>query len=662
MRFTWDELNDPANPFGPNVFGHKIIEDPGLRWETSMPDITSLREGSAVDPAFASILSADAARDVGDSDASIMQYIARNAIDDCVRGTRQLIGEMVQTTGVGSNVFPAVQKIFTGSVVDIRGGFDAINGVLDSKTFDMGMNMIGAIPVIGWIIKIGVNIGKAVAGIAKIMEEQEYSQALLEIQKRLTIPLDNLQPDKGRDEIQTRIFFERISKEKNRYNPQGVIVPAYSAEKFYAEGVYEDSGQSPTDLGKSAEGAAGWVVHGEPTGGIGYIPGTAEVSRSLFFPAGIDSLKGNKYACRQQSMRDLGTLYPSTTNIVTSWWSQVLKPGPAMFSVDPRAAVGEWENYIEGLFGLCKDIGKDGWTCVPTAIPFTNEFVCTKPYSRGTDLEDRHKRGFGGCKAGRWGSANLGDIYTIPDDFGSRNHFGFYLQLVNRFFNSKATLDDIWYGRIPLIGSKKKYLQKPESEAKWWTPDSWDYSKSIPVKALQNLYDRQVATLDSLECMYVNGEDEEGRRLFGAFNNSSLRNHWRASVTAILNSNDWRRVVYADVPEGPAKAALREVAHNNNVKPEDLNPPCPPGSPLQCSMQNGLYLQARSVLGDPSLPQPAPLEGMSLFSTDQEKDLGITLGTMQATGASKGKKGGGEGILLLGAAAAALMIMKGRGK
>lgn len=126
--------------------------------------------------------------------------------------------------------------------------------------------------------------------------------------------------------------------------------------------------------------------------------------------------------------------------------------------------------------------------------------------------------------------------------------------------------------------------------------NSKNMNESIPSQALSTLKARQYAVIDSINCMYVNDLTIGSLPRFSAiYNDKILGNKWEENVTAVLNSKDeWRKVVFWDVPQGPVREKLREVALKNKINPEKPGPIDPP--------QMGLKIP--SILPDPKVPPP----------------------------------------------------------
>lgn len=647
MIIPLDLIDDPNYAYGYNVFRGKISEDPEDRWESLMPDITSLSATSQVDPALAENLQGGAEEDESISDKwtpqrRISQYIAQLAVKDWVYGTRQTLGAVAQTTGIIGADLLAVSTICRADVPGVVKAFDVTDAVIGSKAFNMAINAIGVIPVVGWIIKAAYEISKTVTDVILAVQKSNTAAARRELAKSLTIPLGSMEFSPDANDALARQFFARVKGDR----ADDLIRPAYgfsgSEGAFVADGVYEDGMPSS---GPGYGMAAGTIVHGSSDGGggFGYVPGSSSMTRSIFFPTGLNSGGG----CSVRAARDMASLYPTAQSLCTGWWSQVNTPGPSMFSVQPRASKGHWENYIEKMFALAEDLMK-GWSCAPTGKPFTNKFKCLKD-------EPSIWKEMGGC--GETGQMTSGDWMTIPSEFGRTAHPSFYGYLCRLYFGIKDPFDMDKGGlnQLPIVAN---FTYKNDSGHDYYRANALDLSESVPVSALETLYNNQKATLKSIKCMYVSGEDDNhgNRDRFPAFNDHTLRTLWRDSVTDIFASGSWKRVSYQDMPEGEAKSQFRQLALSKGIQDvENYNRPCAPGEAYNSGCgYHGAHATLSSgfqIPDNPSLPTAPTMNGAVIQAT-------IAKSLRRPGGSSKKKSSALP--LVLGAGAIALLMMRGR--
>jgi hypothetical protein len=610
-----------------------------------------LQESVLVDPSMAIQLRPEFAdafeMGTGDNQAmlAIQQFIGELAIADWVEGTRQTIGEIAQVAGVLSSGFNQIDTIFDQKTSDVMKGFDIAGMVLDSEVFNMAMNAIGAIPIVGWIVKIVYEIARSIAGFVEAAKNEDAAAARRAFAKGLSIPIGATNFDPKANDLMAMVFFRCIAGYQSN-TPDQLLRPSYRMDMnapnmgFNAYGVKRKDGD---DM------ATGWIVAADEAVGMGFVPGSSSITRSLFFPAGISTAPNTcGIGCGGGAMRDMGTLYPTAQNLCTTWWSQINKPGPAMYTVQPRKWKNEWSNYVEHMYALIETVLM-GWTCAPTGKPFTDRFKCYSPELTCGGGRKKRQEGMGSCD-----HDNRGKELRIPSDFGRSSHTAAYGYLCQLFFGiqdpfkqSKGGLD-----QLPRVGSQS---YSNDLGSKFYRADALNMDKSVPVAALENLYIRQKASLKSLNCMYVNGEDN-GRDQFAAFHDSSLRNQWRQSVTDVFSSGSWRRVVFQDMPDGPAKNDFYQYAKSKGISDvENYNRPCLPGEDPRSSncgppKVSQMLSAGSQIPTDPSLP--APPMNTAVVKAELIRDIG-------GTGSRRGKKSSNL-PLLLGAGAVAFLLLKGR--
>jgi len=654
MIIDWSRINDYDDPFGGKIFRGEVMNNPAQDWRSRLPDIAKLEESAAADPALAAQFGGDfgPAFDLANVNnmAPLEQFIGELAMADWVDGTRQTLGGLARTTGILSSKLGDIDVIFKSDRAEILKAFDVADMVLDSKVFKLAIDAIGAIPVVGWVIRVVYEISKAVASIVIASKDAKDAAARREIARSLSIPMGSMDFDPDVNDATAKAFFKMILDDR----AQDIIRPSYKMPSnaanmgFLAEGVYQEAGD---DM------ASGWIVHGSHgTGGLGYVPGTSSMTRAMFFPAGVAYTPNScGVGAAGGRIRDLATLYPTAQNLATSWWSQANAPGPTMYTVRPLTAKSEWENYIEQMFALVENVLK-GWTAAPSGKKFTNKFKCLYPelVCRGSrKLEYKNKEGMGACNYGR-----RGDTLTIPKDFGRSAHTGFYAYLCQLFFGIQRPFDTKKGGleQLPLIGNQH-YVN--DLGSKFYRASALDISQSSPVSSLDTLYANQRGALKSLQCMYVAG-DAQNRSRFPAFYDANLRQLWEKSVTDVFSSGAWKRVVFQDMPEGEAKDAFYQNAKNNGIDDvENYNRPCAPGEPRSsgCGVQGAhqMISAGSQIPEDPSLPKKPGINGAVV------DDLILIEGISVGGGKKKSKKRSSSNLpLLLAAGAIGYIFLKGR--
>lgn len=576
-------------------FEVKETIDTPSEWKSNIPDVETLLTARLADPAIAQNHGefASEIEGAGSKFDSIMQVIGKIAMGDFVRGQKVSLGCIATSAGWLAKDVTAISRIMRSSQTSVESGFNVVDQVLDSRLFEMALDALGAVPFVGWVIRTIFNVAKTFASIIEQSRKLEDQAAKRSVAERLTIPYGATHFNEQVNEWVTQQFFDHV---KN--SPQALILPAFNPNNSGRFGMFDGTGvcrNAGDDL------ATGWMVYGagRESWGYGYVPGTSNITRSIFFAAGA-AHKANQWYCsvgaHSSSFRDMGSLYTTPSNLCSSLWSQVSRPSPAMFMFDPLAAKSPWETYMESMYGLCMDLVK-GWSCAPSGYMFTDEFEC-----HSSLYVERDRDGMGGCRGTR--PNRRGDRLKIPGDFGITPNRQFYEYLAKLFFGINDLYNNAHGGihRLPLFSGAS--FNNPGSyyedflNKKFFRPDAIDYSKSTPVKALEALYNGQKATLDSRMCMYVNGEDPDR---FPAFRDSNLKSLWQQSVTTVLNTEDWRRVNAVDIPEGPAKQAFRQRALGAGIQDPDkyrYNP--------------NEMLAMPSVLGDPQPPEMPPMTGTDI--------------------------------------------------
>ncbi len=635
MILDWQQMN-AGTPWGIGTFQARAIDSPSSKWDSVVPftDAQQLVEMIKGNPAsVAALMPAVAEFWDGKNSAAntAMKLLGDLTLTNVVSATRGLVGLQVQTVGLLGDLFRSMGKVYVDPEDVALKVLNVTKGIWESDAFQSGLDAIGMIPVVGWIVKAALDVAEIVIDIVRQVRDYKAADAYRRIASRLAVPIGSTQYTTGADTSYTRALFGVLQMGKDTYDPQKMIMPAYEGNNFTAEAVYESSDDVM---------GVGWVVDpGMPTGGIGLVPGTGNISHNLFFSAGLSGTpNSSSRGCAPGAPRDLGSLYPTAQGMANTWWSLIQRPGPGMFQVAPLRVKNDWANYIEGMLAFTRGI-MSGWTCAPTGIAFSNKFDCIKEVY-----------GMGSCKASK-----RGDQLTIPSDFGHNAHNSLAGYLYQLFFGLRSVGDrnDEWGCFEDVAGGGGEYCrglpfvngqqQSYQNHAGFDYPDpaAVDYDRSVPNRALDNLYARQEAVIQSVQCMYVDGYDTER---FPAFKDNALKARWVENATALIQAGDWRRVSFMDMPEGELKNAVAQMADNSGINPNSLNPPCDPTIPRQQCPPPPLT-SGPSVLGDPT-PPPLP----------SPNDIDVNRLVIGGTGS--GRKGGGAGIAIVAAAAVGLLLLK----
>lgn len=617
MQLSYQDITgNEWEEWGKNVFLGKFKESP-LDWRSAMPDMSTFVAKVMADPANAmSALSGDDAKEMMANSieaglTAAWRFATERSVHNVVTGNRQLFAGIVQTTGILSRDFKNIKKVYATNVDSVYSVTSSVKVVWESELFQKGLDAIGMIPVVGWIIDIVLSATQSIAKMFESAYQEKSDYAMRQIAERLSIPLSATVFDSDTDQTSTQNLLRSVSfaPGHSSYNPQAVIMPAYkpysgSAVSWKATGVFDDG-----DPDGGSKGAMGWIVSGGAgvTGGFGLVPGTSNITRSIFLPS---RMKSRAPAAVGFGPRDMGSLYPSAAGLANSWWSMALRPGPTMFTIRTDEVRDAWDNYVYALLVLAKDTVK-GWTAMPAANPQTDRFLCAE-----------FVKGIGSCKRDR----HFGDTFKIPSEWGRTAHTLLALYVYKLFFGKTEAR------KIPTRGALMY-----QNDLGWDYPDphSVDMEESIPSRNLWVMRERQLAVLRSPDLFYVDGRDPETFHAFAGGNANPLKAEWEANAQALMEAGEWRRATFIDMPEGDLKAAVRQQALAHNMVPEKLGSPCPPG--VSCPMTFKLSA-GPSVLGDPTPPGVIP-------------PLKLVQGTRVPSG------GGGGSGLILGAAALAMFAM-----
>ncbi len=651
MILDYSQLS-AQGPWGYGTFQGKVEEAPSVYWRSALPpNLAQWVDQIAANPAvgFAGAVPMPAAEALYDNPTAqafnaAWSDISNRGLINVVDASRNLVGTMVQSVGFLSGTFNTLGGIFREKSSTALKVINVAQMIVQSEYFGKAIDAIGWIPVVGWIIKAVVEVANIVADIVGFVREERWEAAYASIARRLSVPIGGTAFSSEGDQQVTQRVFGMLEIGNQIYNPQALIRPAFNGnlDDFYAQGV--------ADPDKSKL-SVGWTVSpGALTGGMGFVPGTGNISQTMFFPA---SNSGG--GCGGGNVRDLGSMYPTAQGLANSWWSMLLQQGPAMYSVAPLQETSAWETYIESMLAFGKST-LDGWTCGETSQPpkFSSGEHSSKKFDCVPEVHGTGECGETGKKSG---------TRTYPSDFGRDHHTVFMAYVYRLFFgptggfqsdytgftNYATPTKQTWQQSLPLLGplamqgSYNNDLGFP-----WPSPGNIDVSKSVPVQALENLYARQVATLKSIHCMYVNGEDPER---FPAFKQPGLKQEWEQAATALFQTGDWRRATYQDMPDGPLKAAFAQKAADSGLDPNAINPPCVPGQKCLPSFN---LTSGPTVLGDPVPPAPPDPNDVDV----QKFAVGNLAGTAFGGGGSGGGKGAGAGIAVAAAAAAFLFLKK----
>jgi len=620
--------------------------------ESFIPNISSLVNA---DPTLLETI-------VGDGELKgkdlIGKYVAEMGIKDFFYGSRALIRESVQNSGIASRKFFAVNEIFKTD--DLFGGkaADSLSRIFSSgfspsgiitNVLDIALDTIGAIPIVGWVVKAVAAISRVITqGAIAIQNAKGDASRARYALSMLSVPYGATEFSEVTNDAYAQHLYQLL-----KTSPDDIMSPAFERDPngifsgFACQGVSSRRGEEfNQDPGTTAEG---WIVHPSTnTRCLGFVPGTPSITRSYYLAANQRNVKSS---CSGGHLRDLGSLYPTAEGIATGWWSQVNEPGPLMYTVRPMVVRKRWENYIESMFILAQEL-MSGWSILNSGIPFSNEFHCNS--STGPESEMTGAKGLGGCT--NW-DVKGHKKKTIPEKCDG-HHKNFYASLCalyfgigSKDFHALSRLRNGLPRGLPVLKDNHSgfYFDHGKPRRKYARPDNLDFSESVPAKALETLYGNQFASLKSLQCMYVNGDDTN---TFPAFKDKKLKDHWEQSVRDVFESGSWRSVATVDIPQGQVRNAFENRVRSAGISNvEHFNRPCLPGespgsSDCGPTMAKGHFAVASPMPEDPSLPNRPTLNGAVLADF------------IAPGGSGGGKRKSSAMPLVLGAGALGFMMMK----
>lgn len=445
-----------------------------------------------------------------------LSYIGSLYLHNQIRSTRIAIGKIAHTLGFLQTDFNNISNIFKEETDNITIAIKTADAIINSEYFARGMDAIGAIPVVGWIIKIIVKAAELIYKIVKKINDKKIENVRKELAGQFAIPLVKF--DEEIDEALTRTAMFKIAQNNLDY----IFSPRYIFEDFSDfETVQEKVNPQVDQLVKF------YNIRSKNVDGLGFIPGTINIAGALRFPTG-----------GAQEIYDTGDLYPTVRSLCTSVNQIVQKPGPSLFGLNVDKVMSKWESNIYMLLSYADESIKKGWTMYETGIVDTNQWKCAEPLL-----------GMYGKKACKKPS-QVGKKY---DTFSTGHYGAFRSYLIKRYFGNKFPTKS---GKILPLNADDVIIEK-----------------SIPVQALKTIKETQKAIIDSEICMYINLETKGATPLFsGLYSNSSLRKTWKENVKLVLNSDEWKKVRFLDVPEGDVKDALWQKATSKGYDPEKLGP------------------------------------------------------------------------------------------
>ncbi|MFI0427126.1 MAG: hypothetical protein ACH34V_09240 [Flavobacterium sp.] len=487
MIFNFDKSDKGFD----SIFGGNLNMD---IWSSRLPN-PSLVDSFGFDPQLK--------KEFFDQKSNGMSYIGKLCFQNNVSSIRTAIGGIASTLGYLSSEFDNINNTFEVPINKITLKIQSALAILDtaSDSYKDGLNAMGAIPVVGWILGIIVKVAELVSNIIKTVQENNASDAKNKLITQYAIPLAAFSKDA--DEALTRICMDHIQAGDMNY----LFAPRYIYEDFDDFNVIREKNEAPDNILTRA-----FNITSKKSGGIGFIPGTLEINsaiRLLTKPPGSGGA----------GISDVGDFYPTVRNLCISLFEQIQKPSTALFSITPDLLATAWETNIYNMLKYSELSLIKGWSGFQTGEIDTDKFLCSAEVSGQLD-----------CKKSKYN-----DYIKIPittDPFGHFNRFRDFIS--DKFFNGK-------YKEKKLI-TKLDQLEFNSKNIK--------VKESIPSLALKNIRETQYAVMNSLNCCYVSDDTQ----FAAVVNDSKLNTLWNKNLSAVLGSStEWKKLRYLDIPEGEFK-------------------------------------------------------------------------------------------------------------
>ncbi len=558
MIFQLDK-NNPLSKYN-TLFNGQLNFNP-TDWHSNIPSF-DIRENGGFDPALLSDINSL----IGTEFQQQIEF-ATKYFRNIASAAQIAIGQVSTNYGFLVGDFVNIANVFSSPSGDL--GLDIVNGInviVNSQLFKAGLDAIGAIPIVGWIIDAVVTIAQIVISIVRKIQAKKDKELQKEIISHNSVPIANFDPEL--DELLVRSLLTNIKS--------GDIEKIFSPRYIYANTKgnvnllkfkINDEKLNTNDF------PLFYNISGTDNKSIGFVPGTTSMFGAM------------RFSIRSGSVSNTGDFFPTVNGTGLSIFEMLQKPGPLLFSINPDKVSDLWKTQIRQILEYADISIRTGWTKYVTGWPNReeiseiNKFSCIKyienkgikgikDYSTFEKIfKDASKKSNGMfVECGK--KSTKGDkLYTIPT-----GHYAVFRQdMANRFFDGAL---------------------KTTSTGKYDT-DYIDYEKSIPALALENTKNIQFAIINSLNCCYVNDDPK-----FAAFSNKSLKNKWINNINAVLDSNEWKKLVFIDIPEGEFKNEVRAKAIAGKFKNFETKKEPISGVGIQT------IKLAPSILGDPKPPAP----------------------------------------------------------
>lgn len=484
-----------------------------------------------------------AIRDMIDSPTSdVMMDLQEIAAIDVIRALRGVIGQVAVTVGfLDHEMRTKVRNAYAEPLVNVAAGLQVVGRVINSEYFQQAIDGISWIPIVGWIIKIVVEVLTLIVNISAKVREKRITKMTTELALRFHLPL--MAADVDIKNAYNQTLTQGVLKAVKEYNAQAVFLPPViapngSGRAFEAVAAAdEDAGKEKMENGEERTPTAGWYLRGSPEsmpGGIGFVPGGSTIFRQFEFVTGGG---GNE-------PRNIGDYAPTAKQTAAYLWQLALKPGPLMFAVETAPVREAWDAFVHALWEYRDRCVRNGFTT--------------------TEWSTKTTHGYDDCSGRYWlvDGKKAGYKRTLSGDV---NHLEVMWWAIVREF----------WGRGPdqMSFPVDIYKGTPTSLA-----DDFYYQNTVYATALRNLHDRQKSVVRGYDAFEVfpGGEVDDldypltGKKddwvVFPAFGkpghwNKDLINKWENTIITVLGDKAlWQNVDYRTVPQYKWKGqSVREI-------------------------------------------------------------------------------------------------------
>jgi hypothetical protein len=283
------------------------------------------------------------------------------------RNTQKMFGAMVTSVGVPKgNAFDRIfetiqQKPWELDVIAslddlLDGDLEALAQWAMRKALDLVgsiVDMVGGVPIIGWIIKIIWEVAESVIAIVQFIKgKKENEKAIDELVARA-----EFSPDL--DQLVAKLITKTMHWRKDwtdLFMPPGMGKGGRTwSQAYWRKTKLEGGGVQLRSMDMTPGHVEEWT---------GFMPGTTKITRMYeFYPVG------------NLRFIDTGQYLPSGRDMMVTAWSFVTKNSPAMYTVDADKALDNWKGYLGTLRDFIQAVTPTGQSLLPIKTSDKKTFI-----------------------------------------------------------------------------------------------------------------------------------------------------------------------------------------------------------------------------------------------------------------------------------------------